>query len=231
MKKYAILVMIMQISYSFLYSQDLHSKIGLVAGPSIFSIRGNFDHDNDNFGTLSYTTGMCYERYLSDKFSIQFNLLFASDYFNHINTLDASGSPIKRRLEYKSIFIPISSQIYIGRNKYTSFGLGVFSSVLISAKDKSKIPENANLDLWITDNYRTANLGLSMQIGHKFPVSKRMVINFSIENNFGLRDIYSSNNDIINSDTTPGIDFILKTNNLKILCGLSYSLKSKPLSN
>jgi hypothetical protein len=223
MKRSIIAIIAIQIGALGIFGQGNSTNIGIVAGPSIFSLRGNYEMESENSTMLSYSLGLSIEKYVSERISLRSDLLFESHNAQN-STSDASSPQTNGSLEFESLTIPIHSHFYFGNKNRASIGLGIFSSFLLAANERSLEPDNPVLEVSTTNHYTIVNFGFSGSIGYKVPISNKIDLKINLEDNFGIRDTYIGRTEFIDPNHTPDIDFNLKTNNIKLMFILTYLL-------
>lgn len=225
MKKKIIILFIITLGIFRLYGQSNFSTIGVVAGPSIFSVSGVSDFVQEYKPTISYSTGLSIESKLNERFGIASELLFESNNYQHIISSNLENDQIIDNWDYQAIVIPIHGLIYFGPGKKMFLGLGFYSRFLLEAMYSSVGPNNEYFELEDTANYKKINFGFSGSIGYIISITEKVSLIVNIENNLGVSDIYTNKYNISNSEHTPGINYNLKTNNFKLLFKLAYLIE------
>lgn len=221
MRKYILAFISLLLISNFALSQIGPVEIGVVGGPTLFSIRGYMEQERNSNPAISYAIGLNFESRLTDRIALKTNLLFEDNRFLYFSSSFPTDDNIASSLVYNAIALPISGIYYLGKHQRLRIGLGICISWMLNGKSTYyAINSEDEFTLDAMQNYTNFNYGISGSIGYTVPISTRINFMVDIVNTVGLKDIFTVQASDISH--TPNIDHTLKTNSLRMFFGVSY---------
>ncbi len=216
MKRFLILLLLTLSLATF--AQPKLNLIGIEAGPSYSSLRGN-DYINEyhdpRFGFAGgVTVELSLKNNLSLKSGIGYERKGSSIEFPYINEygIQTGTTHIKENFDY--IAIPVLLRTGFGKESRFFFNIGPSFNFLLKQTEHydaiEDFPEQNNDN---TDSFRTSELALSVGIGTIIPINKRFSFSCELRDNLGLSNIGKAK-----SADGGGI----KTNAVNLLVGVSF---------
>lgn len=205
MKK-VILIAIAVFGFTFANAQQ--TKFGLKGGMNIANFSGDIE---ENSSKVSFHAGGFAEIKISDKFSIQPELLYSEqgtkmDGLSEVIDFTTYTADISFRLSY--INIPVMFKFYVDKSFY--FELGPQLGILTGAKTITKISgfnQEAKQD--VKDFFKSTDFGLNFGAGYDF--TNHLFAN--VRYNLGLANI---------AETVNGDDSKIKNSNFMLSIGYKF---------
>lgn len=183
--------------------------------------RFGYNLENESFNSI-YRATFCFDfTYKWNKFlNLNTGINFRKKGFKIDSDLwDQNGNTVGNAttlFQHNYLTLPMRVEINTGKRLNFSFSVGPYIGLLLKSSSDTEISTIGQIDPSdITKEYKPIDLGLSSSIGLKYPVSEKVLIAFSITNEFGLSDIRSSEN---------SNRYAIKTHLLAFEFGLGYSL-------
>jgi len=215
-----ILTFSLTLTIGHLYSQGL--EIELSGGPTLTSLRGNDDIENNYDRTNNFSTGLGINYLYKGKSILNIRFLYdrkgavGESYIvlrDEQNQVIGEGVVInKSTFEY--ITMPIQWGQRFGKKVKYQFGVGFYTGFLLKQEQTSEGLNglvNSNEDN--TDSFKKLDFGLSASFSAFFPVKDLFLIKIGLEDNLGL---------VNTSDVPVKNDGTIKHNSLGISVGLSF---------
>lgn len=220
--------------YSLAYGQDSKFAVGFNVTPTITSLKGaikppiSFNNGNNgNVPTIfygsqySFSAGLSVEYFVCKHLSIKSGLAYerkgAQTYrYPMDDIIDGYWPPnnMDKKMNFDYLTLPILGSFSTkGKIKFY-MDAGIFLGFLVSQKDIIAA-DGSNPEL-INNNYaavRKLDFGLSLGLGLRMPLTKKLLLDFGLCNNTGLINVnktYLSN------------DAVLRTNSMGFQFGLKY---------
>ena len=187
MKKLSIFIAIMLFGFSTVNAQDIN--FGAKAGVNFASITGDDTDDLD--GRTSFHVGIVAEIVISDKFSVQPELLYSSQGATSEDSYTEEDINIKEegtvKLDY--INLPIMAKFYVGEGFSLEAGpqIGFLMNSEIEMKltaSGAGVSESISVTEDLKDHIKGIDFGLNLGVGYKMENG----LNFGARYNLGLSD-------------------------------------------
>lgn len=206
---------------SLTYGQAGRSFIGIEAGPSLVSVRGNVIVENYDKIAMSYAINISYQHNLNNIFSLHTGIGYERKGARFSYTVtDFAGMPMGTSHGYSRwnyISVPVLLRATFGKKTNLFVNAGPYAAYLASQiyGNKAGIQPAAHTNN--ISNDRRFDFGASMGAGLFIPLKESIALSFEIRDNLGLYNV--SKVKVINDGT-------IKHNTLNFLFGFSYALKS-----
>ena len=187
MKKLSIFIAIMLFGFSTVNAQEIN--FGAKAGVNFASITGDDTDDLD--GRTSFHVGIVAEIVISDKFSVQPELLYSSQGATSEDSYTEEDINIKEegtvKLDY--INLPIMAKFYVGEGFSLEAGpqIGFLMNSEIEMKltaSGAGVSESISVTEDLKDHIKGIDFGLNLGVGYKMENG----LNFGARYNLGLSD-------------------------------------------
>ena len=187
MKKLSIFIAIMLFGFSTVNAQEIN--FGAKAGVNFASITGDDTDDLD--GRTSFHIGIVAEIVISDKFSVQPELLYSSQGATSEDSYTEEDINIKEegtvKLDY--INLPIMAKFYVGEGFSLEAGpqIGFLMNSEIEMKltaSGAGVSESISVTEDLKDHIKGIDFGLNLGVGYKMENG----LNFGARYNLGLSD-------------------------------------------
>lgn len=223
MKKNIFLSLILLSFFLFSSGQKNTIEFGFQSGLNLNSAYGNAIN-KDYKGVL---TGLSIGGHFKVNMTKHFGLKAILSYdqygwaYRSLTFEDSWGSGLVKgdvlnKLNYLNL--PILAEYSFGEKIKFNINGGVFFGYLLNNKMVIIIKEpTVSNNESTSDNYKSANFGLSVGAGVQIPVTAKIKFDFGIRNSTGLTNIYTSN--------TNNNSSIIKTNSFLILAGVVFNIK------
>lgn len=233
MKKNIVVNVIFIFSFLVCACQTKKIELGIQGGINLGSVYGSgtdFTYLNQNkkdfFGGI---VGLQFKYRLSKNYALKTSIQFEQNaiVLYDITLVDHSFYPYGQGDEiYKQSYInmPIVIERSFGNKIKFNVNGGLFTGILIKdiliTKVKQRfipVGQPPRLEVFKTkkDNHKSINYGLSFGTGVLFPVSQKIKMLISVQNNLGLLNI---------ANEVRSVDYALYTNSTSFLTGLVFSL-------
>ena len=197
MKNIKIVILLLLISYTPLQAQKY--KFGQKAGLNLSTFAGD-QTNNDNVRT-AFHVGAVMEYNLSDKFSIQSELLYSEQGVSDETQVDENTN-IERTKKFNYLNLPVLAKYYLTENLSLEGGPQIgyllkaeFETVTTTNTTNVGVVTNSvNEDL--SKNSSDFDFGLALGIGYKL----KSRINFAARYTLGLTNINNNNSSIDNQN-------------------------------
>ncbi|MGJ8550466.1 porin family protein [Winogradskyella wichelsiae] len=212
MKKLLLITAVAALGFSNVNAQEVN--FGAKAGLNFSSFSGDDTEELD--GLTSFHIGGVAEISISDKFSVQPELLYsiqgasAEDSYSEFGYSGSSESTVK--LSYLNI--PIMAKYYIAEGFSVEAGPQI--GLLLSAKEDYEYSETFEGETFsesgdedVKDSYKGIDLGFNFGLGYKMDSG----LNFSARYNLGLSNIY---------DGEGSDDYSINNNVLQVSVGFFF---------
>ena len=187
MKKLIIIIVIALFGFVPMKAQDIN--FGAKAGVNFASITGDDTDDLD--GRTSFHVGIVAEIVISDKFSVQPELLYSSQGATSEDSYTEEGINIKEegtvKLDY--INLPVMAKFYVGEG--FSLEAGPQIGFLLNSEIEMKltasgagVSESISVTEDLKDHIKGIDFGLNLGVGYKMENG----LNFGARYNLGLSD-------------------------------------------
>ncbi len=205
-----------------LYSQGL--EIELSGGPTLTSLRGNDDIENNYDHTNNFSTGLGINYLFKGNSIIDIKLLYdkkgamGESYIvlrDEQNQVIGEGV-VTNKSTFDYITMPIQWGQRFGQKVKYQFGVGLYAGFLIKQEQTGEGLNglvNSNEDN--TDNFKKFDFGLSASFSVLFPIKESFLIKMGLEDNLGLVNA---------SDVPVKNDGTIKHNSLGLSIGLIFKV-------
>jgi hypothetical protein len=187
MKKLIIITVIVLFGFSTVYAQDIN--FGAKAGVNFASITGDDTDDLD--GRTSFHVGIVAEIVISDKFSVQPELVYSNQGATSEDSYTEEGINIMEegtvKLDY--INLPVMAKFYVGEGFSLEAGpqIGFLMNSEIEMKltaNGAGISESISVTEDLKDYVKGIDFGVNFGVGYKMENG----LNFGARYNLGLSD-------------------------------------------
>jgi hypothetical protein len=192
MKKNLIALLLVSGLYTAVFSQSKGTtQFGITVGYNGATIVANTN--NDAFSTnykSGFNAGLTAEHYFSDSWSIKSKLLYEQKGWGNgyllvnANTLITSYTVTNYQVNY--LTIPVLANWHFGHTKNWYLNFGPYLGFLLNAK-----ATNGNLD--VKQYFNSADVGLDVGIGIKFPIATKTKFFIEINGSGGITDVSNDN--------------------------------------
>jgi hypothetical protein len=172
------------------------SKLSLIAGPSLLSVRENELYSQYGVPKIGFSGGMGIIKGITPRTNIQGKLLFEQKGFKTTkkDTLNSANGPIIGDLinnyHFNYLTYSLASQFLMGKKKAVSLGFGLYYSRLLKARWQIiYTPLNSNSSGDIMGAYYKHDYGISVNLGYSLAVTKKFMMDFQLTENYGLKQI------------------------------------------
>lgn len=202
------------------FAQTTKSKLGIEAGAGITSLRGNPILEKYQEHDVGFSSALFLQYNLKKTFSIH-----TSIGFERIGTktksgleVDSFGNPLGNAKTYRHfnyLSMPLLLRASFGKKINFFVNAGPHIGILLNETSVTKIEGGATTKDEHTEDFNTANFGVTSGLGVSIPLNLKFDISFEARDNLGLSNINKVEG--LNNAT-------IKTNSLSLLVGLAYKL-------
>lgn len=168
----------MVVAFSLVATNAQDIKFGAKAGLNIANLTGDTDSSIDS--RIAFHAGAVAEFLISEKFSVQPELLFSAQ--GAKNEYTEEGNVVKSTMKLNYLNLPIMAKYYV--IKGLSLEAGPEIGMKLSAKTKAEA-NGVSATVDIGDNIENIAFGLNLGAGYKLDNG----LNFNIRYNLGLSNI------------------------------------------
>lgn len=184
-------------------------EFGLNTGLNLSNVTSGY---NSTDSSISFNVGASADYYFSNRWSIKAILIYDRKGWDNdfVNVTNENGVPVysyETNINVDYLTVPVLANWHFGskRNWYLNFG--GYAGFLIDAKD-------TELKQDLKDSFETTDFGLALGLGVKIPVSDKLKLFLEYQEQAGLTEVFSSNNNgstIRNSRSSLniGVNFLL----------------------
>ncbi|WP_452224710.1 porin family protein [Lacinutrix chionoecetis] len=207
MKKLLFAAAIAVLGFTSANAQEV--KFGVKAGVNFATIGGDIE---DVDGRTSFHAGGVAEIMVSEKFSVQPEVLYSSQGVSEEYTEEFFGEEVKYedKLKLDYIYVPVMAKFYVAEG--LSLQAGPQVGFLISAEAESEVTvdgETESDSFDAKDSFKGIDFGVGLGAGYKLDNG----LNFSARYNLGLSNI---------SDNDDADDFSIQNNVIQVSIGFMF---------
>ena len=211
MKKLLLMTAVAVFGFSNINAQEV--KFGAKAGVNFATLGGDVE---DADGITSFHVGAVAEISISEKFSVQPELLYSAQGADNEDSYSEFGYSISEKTKIKLDYlnIPIMAKYYVAEG--FSIEAGPQIGILLSANGEYEYKESYEGETFtdsddedIKDNFKGIDFGFNVGVGYKMDSG----LNFSARYNLGLANI---------NDTEDSDDWTINNNVLQLSLGFMF---------
>lgn len=203
------------------YAQTSKSNIGIEAGPSVISIRGNDIVKKYNEGSIGYAVNLVFQQKINKTFSLHTGIGFERKGSKFpLTATDLAGTPIGTLHGYSRwnyLTVPVLLRATFGKKGNYFVNAGPYVGYLVKQVFGNKAGVVAAGHTSNIVNDRRFDFGASLGAGLSIPVKERIALSFEARDNLGLYNV--SKVKVINDGT-------IKHNTTNFLFGFMYGINS-----
>jgi hypothetical protein len=196
-------------------------EIGFGGGAGISFVRGFEESSGYRIPALSYAFGITYQYRFSERVSFCAELDYEHKGSAYKIPLTGENSDpddaIVAHTNYNYLILPILARFSFGNqhNLFCNAGPYVGYLMKVHAIVEDEDSNNYFEEFDVTDQSYTYDFGISVGLGAKIPVNRKIAFKFEVRNNLGLVNI---------SKTIDASMGVVKTNATNLLLGVTISL-------
>lgn len=199
------------------YGQTSKFEVGIEAGPSIMTLRGNAYIDSLNKATTRPSGGLSLQYNFSKNLSLRTNIAFERKGSEATGQeLDANGDSIgveNAQVNYDYLTMPVLARATFGKKVKYFANAGPYFGYLLKQNMVIKSDNHPTRTEGDTSLSKRYDIGVSTGLGISVPFLSNISLSFEVRNNLGL--INTSAVEVYDDGT-------IKTNSTNFLIGISY---------
>ena len=169
-------------------------KFSLMAGSSHLSVRENESYNQYGAYKIGFSVGIGTVQSLTSHLQLQERVLFEQKGYKTSEPVSGTnGGKSIRSHSFNYLTFTVAPQYLFGNRKHMSIGLGCYLGMLMKVKVKTiYTPLNLHSSSLATDGYPRVDYGITLNISYSVPLSKKILIDLNLIENYGLRELGKS---------------------------------------
>lgn len=144
--------------------------------------------DDNAKDRVTFNAGVTGEYYFSNRWGIKLNLISDNKGFANGIIIDENMNPVVTVIELNYLTIPVMANWHFSKHRRWNLSFGSYLGLLISAKD-------SELQADIKNQINTFDFGLAFGIGYKFEINEYIKLFLALDEQLGIKNIISGDND------------------------------------
>lgn len=201
------------------YGQTSSVEIGIEAGPSLISLKGNDAIDNYHKATIGFSAGLLLQYNFKKIISLRTNIAYERKgsivKSEATNIYGNSLGEMTTNINFDYLTLPILVRATFGESVQYFVNAGPYFGYLTKQTFERKDDTNISTTTDNTFNDKRFDVGISTGLGLAIPIKTKYSVSFEIRNNLGLYNV--SEVPVVNNGS-------IKTNSTNFLLGFAYKL-------